>query len=123
MPDGFDDLEVYQQARLVRKRIYKLTSQLPDDEKYNLISQMRRAALSMTNNIAEGHGSRSWRHNIAYLYRSRGSANELLDDLNACEDEEYFQADHLDDLRSDISSAIRLINGYIRYLRSRLDEQ
>ncbi len=123
MAGGFEDLEVYQQARLVRKRIYKLTSQLPKDERFNLISQMRRAALSTTNNIAEGHGSRSWRHNIAYLYRSRGSLNELLDDLNACEDEAYFQAEHLDSLRDDIGRAARLINGYIRYLRDRLNNE
>ncbi|MBS3820409.1 MAG: four helix bundle protein [Planctomycetes bacterium] len=120
MADGFEELEVYRQARLVRKRIYKLSRQLPKDEQFNLISQMQRAALSLTNNIAEGHGTRSWRHNVAYLYRSRGSANELLDDLNGCEGEGYFQNEHLDDLRDDLSSAIRLINGYVRYRRDRL---
>ena len=71
----------------------------------------------VTNNIAEGHGSWSFRHNISYLRRSRGSSNELLDDLNTCEDEGYFKMEHLADLRSDIRSVIRLINGYIAYLR------
>ncbi|MBS3733754.1 MAG: four helix bundle protein [Phycisphaerae bacterium] len=59
MPKGFQGLEVYQQARELRKRVYTLVRQLPPEEKYNLASQMRRAALSVTNNIAEGHGSRS----------------------------------------------------------------
>jgi four helix bundle protein len=57
MAAGFEDLDVYQKARIFRNRVYALTRLLPDDERFNLISQMRRAALSITNNIAEGHGS------------------------------------------------------------------
>jgi four helix bundle protein len=121
VPGEFDDLDVYKQARVLRRRVYRLTQQLPDDEKFNLISQMRRAALSVTNNIAEGHGTRSFRHNISYLYRSRGSVNELLDDLHCCEDECYFKKEHLDDLREQATSVIRLLNGYIAYLRKRLN--
>ena len=119
---GFEDLEVYQEARRFRQRVYKLSRLLPNDEKYNLISQMRRASLSVTNNIAEGHGSRSYRHNISYLYRSRGSINELLDDISACEDEGYFKKEHLDDLRRQAVSVAKLINGYIAYLRQRMAE-
>jgi len=57
MGKGFEDLEVYSVAREFRNRVFKLVRQLPDDERYVLKSQMRRAALSITNNIAEGHGS------------------------------------------------------------------
>ena len=53
---SFEDLEVYKAAREFRKKIYKLFKGLPLEEKYNLAGQMRRAALSLTNNIAEGHG-------------------------------------------------------------------
>lgn len=83
---------------------------------------MRRAAVSVTNCIAEGYGSQSFRHNISYLYRSRGSICELQDDFNACEDEGYFKKEHLDDLRKDSVSVIKLINGYIRYLEKRMAE-
>jgi four helix bundle protein len=76
-----------------------------------------KGTLSLTNNIAEGHGSWSYRHNVSYLRRSRGSSNELLDDLNTCEDEGYFKKEHLGDLRAEIRSVIRLINGYIAYLQ------
>ena len=119
MPGEFEDLDVYKQAREVRKRVWKLTRLLPRDQEWVLKSQMQRAALSLTNNIAEGHGSWSYRHNISYLRRSRGSCTELQDDLNACEDEAYFPKEHLDDLRVDIRSVIRLINGYIAYLTKR----
>lgn len=123
MGKGFENLEAYQEARILRKRVFRLIRLLPPEEKYNLASQMRRAALSVTNNIAEGHGSRSFRHNISYLYRSRGSVNELLDDIAACEDEGYFKKEHLDDLRRQAESVSKLINGYIAYLRRRLTEK
>ena len=123
MSVGFSDLEVYHEARKLRKRIYALTRKLPDEEKYILVSQMRRAALSVTSCIAEGHGSRGWKHNVSYLYRSRGSVNELLDQMNCCEDEGYFKQEHLDDLRKDTETVIKLINGYIRYLRKCVDRE
>ena len=52
----FEDLEVYQVAREFRKAMYRLAKRLPNEEKFGLISQIRRAAVSLTNNIAEGHG-------------------------------------------------------------------
>jgi four helix bundle protein len=59
---------------------------------------------------------------LSYLYRSRGSINELLDDIGACEDEGYFKKEHLDDLRKQAVSVAKLINGYIAYLRQRMAE-
>ena len=52
----FEDLEVYKAARDFRNAMYDVTRRLPDFEKYELASQIRRAAVSLTNNIAEGHG-------------------------------------------------------------------
>ena len=123
MGKGFEDLEVYQEARCFRKRIFKLTRLLPPDEKYVLVSQMRRAALSITNCIAEGHGSQTYKHNISYLYRSHGSVYELQDDLNTCEDEQYFEKSHLDDLRGHSVRLAKQLNGYIRYLDKRLEAE
>lgn len=123
MPGEFGDLDVYKKASEFRKRIWKLTSGLPAEERFVLVGQMRRAALSVTNNIAEGHGSWGYKHNVSYLRRSRGSMNELLDDINACEDQGYFDKKHLDDLRADAMSVIKLLNGYISYLKRKLSER
>jgi four helix bundle protein len=84
---SFEDLEVYTAAREFRKQIYKLIKKLPPEETYNLASQMRRAALSLTNNIAEGHGRFFYQENIQFCRISRGSLMELIDDLNTCIDE------------------------------------
>jgi four helix bundle protein len=87
----FEDLEVYKAAREFRKKIFNLIKQLPSEEKYNLGSQMRRAATSLTNNIAEGHGRFHFQENIQFLRQARGSLEELLDDLNICIDESYIK--------------------------------
>ena len=123
MGKGFEDLKVYQQARVLRSRVYKLTKTLPAEERFVLVPQMRRAALSVTNNIAEGHGSKGYRHNRSYLVRSRGSICELLDDLNACEDFGYFRKEHLDDLRLQAGRVAMLINGYMRHLARKMKEE
>ena len=84
-----DDFELYRVARAFRKRVYRLIKMLPPEEKYALASQMRRAAVSVTNNIAEGHGRWHYQENIQYCRTSRGSTDEPIDDFNVCEDENY----------------------------------
>jgi four helix bundle protein len=116
---SFQDLDVYKAEREFRKNIYKVAKQLPESEKYNLNVQMRRAALSLTNNIAEGHGRFHYLDNIRFVLISRGSLAELFDDLNACEDEGYLPAAQIVALKADATNLLRQINGYIRYLRDR----
>src|SRR6266404_9801746 len=84
-----DDFELYCLAREFRKKIYRLIKQLPPEEKYCLGNQMRRAAVSITNNIAEGHGRWHYQENIHFCRIARGSVDEVLDDLNTCLDEHY----------------------------------
>src|SRR5213076_131323 len=85
----FEDLEVYQVAREFRKAMYRIAKRLPDIEKFGLVSQVRRAAVSLTNNIAEGHGRYHYLAQIKFTLQSRGSLEELVDDLNICEDQQY----------------------------------
>ncbi|MDI6889676.1 MAG: four helix bundle protein [Thermodesulfovibrionales bacterium] len=113
----FEDLEVYKMAREFRKNIYKLTKELPEYEKYNLVNQMRRAAVSLTNCIAEGHGRYHYQENIQFLRQSRGSLEELIDDLNICINENYIEVDYLNKLKEEGYKVLKKINGYIRYLR------
>jgi four helix bundle protein len=116
---SFENLEVYKAARQYRVKIYKLTHPLPEYEKFNLVSQMRKAALSLTNNIAEGHGRYHWQENIQFVRQSRGSLEELLDDLNTCLDEKYAEETLLEGLKKEGYELLKKMNGYIKYLKER----
>jgi four helix bundle protein len=118
----FEDLEVYQVAREFRKAMYGVARRLPVEEKFALASQMRRAAVSLTNNIAEGHGRFHFLEQIKFTLNSRGSLEELLDDLNVCEDESYLPQDQITSLKQEGWRVHKLINGYIRYLRGRVSD-
>jgi four helix bundle protein len=112
-----DDFELYKVAREFRKRVYLLLRQLPPEEKYALANQMRRAAVSVTNNIAKGHGRWHYQENIQYCRTSRGSVEELIDDFNTCHDEGYGDQALVAALKVEAYDLIRRINGYIAYLR------
>ena len=118
----FEDLEVYQIAREFRKAMYCIAKQLPETEKFGLASQIRRAAVSLTNNIAEGHGRFHFLDQIKFMLKARGSLEELMDDLNVCEDEQYLATGAIEELKQDAWRVHKLINGYIRFLRSRTTE-
>ena len=116
---SFEELEVYKAAREFRKKVYKLIKKLPPEEKYNLAGQMRRASLSLTNNIGEGHGRYHFQENIQFCRISRGSLMELIDDLNTCIDEKYFPLDYLEELKAEGYTVNKMLNGYIAYLKKR----
>jgi four helix bundle protein len=80
---------------------------------------MRRAALSLTNNIAEGHGRFFFQENIQFCRISRGSLMELIDDLNTCVDEKYFEKRFLEELKIEGYRINKMLNGYISYLKKR----
>ena len=111
------DFELYNLAREFRKKVYKLIKQLPPEERYCLEPQMRRAIVSVTNNIAEGHGRWHYQENIQFCRISRGSVEEILDDINVCLDEEYGGKAYNEALKEDGYALIAKINGYIAYLR------
>jgi four helix bundle protein len=117
----FEVLEVYQVAREFRKAMYRVAKQLPDIEKFGLAGQIRRAALSLTNNIAEGHGRYHYLDQIKFTVQSRGSLEELIDDLNTCDDENYPRSNDIGLLKQEGWRLRKLIDGYIRYLRGQKD--
>jgi four helix bundle protein len=113
----FEDLEVYRVAHEFRKAMYGVAKRLPEIEKFGLANQIRCAAVSLTNNIAEGHGRYHYLDQIKFTLHSRGSLGELLDDLNVCEDEQYLLGEEIGSLKEEGWRIRQLIDGYMRYLR------
>jgi four helix bundle protein len=114
-----EDLEAYQLAREFRKQMYRVAKGLPSIEKFGLVPQMRRAALSLSNNIAEGHGRYHYLDQLRFLLQARGSLEELIDDLNVCIDEDYLPGTKVDELKAQGWRVHNVINGYGRYLRQK----
>jgi four helix bundle protein len=110
---SFEDLYLYRLARDFRKSMTDLAKRLPADERFNLSSQMRRAVLSVTNNIAEGMGRYHYQENIQFCRQSRGSITELIDDLNACFDEGYIDHATCEDHKKRAYELIKVLNSYV----------
>ena len=119
----FRDLDVWKRCRDIRKTIWRLCKKFPAEEKFRLADQMIRASRSSTNNIAEGYGRFHFQENIQFCRQSRGSLFELIDHVLVAEECEYIDNEERDKLIGHIVSSIRLLNGYVKYLRTRKDKE
>jgi len=82
---SFKDLEVWKLSIDFVEDVYKLTGAFPENEKFGLVSQMRRAAVSISSNIAEGQGRKNSKEFIQFLYIAKGSLAEIETQLIICE--------------------------------------
>ncbi|HEX5483924.1 MAG TPA: four helix bundle protein [Terriglobia bacterium] len=117
----FVDLEVWQAARELRREVYKLALALPDFEKFALASQLRRAATSVTANIAEGYGCFDDQENVRFCRQARGSLYELRDYLMTCKDQGYQTASRAEKLDAMAQRVVKILNGYMRSTRTQLN--
>ena len=117
--DDFRDLDVWKKCRDIRKKVWELCKTLPAEEKFRLADQMIRSSRSATSNIAEGYGRFHYQENIQFCRQSRGSLYELIDHILVAEECEYLDEQQTENLIDEIKAAIRTLNGYIKYLKSR----
>jgi four helix bundle protein len=110
----FTQLDVWRIARKLRIEAYAIAKLFPTEEKYGLALQLRRAAVSITANIAEGYGRYSYQENIQFCRHSRGSAYEVRDHFITALDAGYIPREKYKEARALAISVIRLLNGYIR---------
>lgn len=120
---SFKDLDCWNSCVDVRRWVSDLTKTLPKEERYELVSQMNRAARSTTANIAEGYGRFHYQENIQFCRMSRGSLYELIDHLSVAVDENYISHEACEEGESLIRKGIAIINGYIKYLQKQKDKQ
>jgi len=117
--NDFRDLEVWQKSKEIRQKIWELCKQFPKEEQYRLSDQMIRASRSTTACIAEGYGRFHYQENIQFCRQSRGSLYELIDHTDVALDCNYMKTDYAENLIHQIKTAIRILNGYIKYLKQR----
>lgn len=115
----YKELDVWKAAIELAKLVYQFTLQLPSNEELGLSTQMKRAAVSIPSNIAEGLGRNHYKDTIPFLFIARGSIYDLETQLMLCI--EIFKIDKIefDKLWDKLQNCKMLINGFINYFQKR----
>ena len=122
MPNTFEKLDAFKRAVALSVQVYRCTSRFPDEERYGLTSQVRRAATSVVRHLAEGQGRLTpgeWYH---FLGQARGSLYEVDANLILGLELGFLRRDQYHDLRRQSARVAQLIAGLIRQARRRADE-
>lgn len=110
----FTDLYAWQEAHELVMLVYEMTKRFPREELFCLTDQMRRAAISITSNIAEGFGRRGYKEKIQFYYLAHGSLTELKNQIILARDIDYLSNDDYDAIFHQIVIAHKLLQGLLR---------
>ena len=114
---SFEDLMVWQKAHELVLEIYRVTKEYPSEEKFALVSQMRRAAISVAANIAEGFRKRGIRNKLNFYNIAQGSLDELSYYILLSKDLHYIQDNEY--LLEGIKKIAKMLSGLIKSVRSK----
>jgi four helix bundle protein len=114
----FTDLVVWQEGHKLVIEVYQVTKQFPKEETYSLIDQMRRAATSITSNIAEGFGRHSYKDRLHFYYTAQGSLTELKDQLLIAKDVGYLDQRGFESLNLQANATHQLLQKFIQKTKS-----
>jgi len=110
----FEKLRVWQDAMKLSKRIYLVTRNFPNDEKYGMVSQIRRAVVSVALNIAEGKGRHYDKVFLQFLYQARGSIYEVITLVRLSCDLGYLSDENVRNLLVDCDEVSSKLGGLIK---------
>jgi four helix bundle protein len=116
---NYTELDVWKYSRNLVKEVYLLTKLFPKEELYALTNQIRRSAVSVPSNIAEGIGRQSNKETIQFLYIAKGSLQEVETQLYLSLD--YISEENLNSILEKVTSNKKLLNGFINYFK-KLDQ-
>lgn len=111
---SFTDLKNWQHGHELVVLVYKITKSFPKEETYSLTDQMRRAATSITSNIAEGFGRQSYKEKVQFYYMAQGSLTELKNQIMIGKDIGYLKQLHFNNLMNLSDDTHRLLQGLIK---------
>ena len=112
------DLDVWKDSILLAKKVYKFTENVPRREEFGLAAQMRKSAVSIGSNIAEGAARRGNKEFLQFLYVALGSASELDTQLEIALLVNLIPAESAADLTKDLSAISRMLQGLIRSIKA-----
>ena len=111
------NLEVWKRSLNFVTKTYKVTTKFPDDEKFGLVSQMRRAAVSIPSNIAEGAARNSKKEFINFLHIAQGSTAELETQILISRNLDFVSQNQADPLLKELEEISKMIIGLQKSLR------
>lgn len=117
---NFEDLEVWKKSRILKNEVFETVKSFPSGEKFRLTDQVIRSSRSVTTQIAEGHGRRTFPDRIRFCIVARGSLSETLNHFIDAADCSYITGEQLSYYRNKIEEIERLLNGYINYLEKNI---
>lgn len=117
--NSYEDLFVWQKAHKLVLSIYEMTKLFPTNEQFGLTSQLRRAAISIPANIAEGHGRNHIKEYIQFLFISCGSLNEVRYYIRLSKDLGYITENNYSLLLPDATEVDKMLNALIKSLRNK----
>ncbi|MFA6184238.1 MAG: four helix bundle protein [Parcubacteria group bacterium] len=109
----FTDLIVWKEGHKLVLMIYDATNNFPKNERFGLVSQMRRCAVSITSNIAEGFGRKGYKEKLQFYYVSSGSLSELKNQTLIAKDVKYLSEKSFIDIMQRADSTHKLLNLFI----------
>lgn len=115
---NFYDLDAWKKGHSLALKIYKITKDFPQEEKYGITSQLRRAVFSITANIAEGFARYHFKDKMRFYYQARGSVAEVQNFLLLARDLEFIDADTCKELGEQAKKVEKLVNGLIRAIEN-----
>lgn len=114
----FTDLIAWKEGHKLVLETYSLTKKFPKEEVFGLTSQMRRAAVSVTSNIAEGYGRQGYKEKVQFFYLAQGSLVELKNQLLISRDIGYISVDEWGSIMEQADTAHKLLQGLITKSRT-----
>ena len=117
--ESYRDLRVWQRAVDLAEQVYRVTGEFPREEQFGLTIQVRRAVVSVSSNIAEGHGRKHRADFLRFLSISRGSLMEVETQLEIARRLAYVSSAQYQELNANCQDVGRLLNGLIRALENR----
>jgi four helix bundle protein len=115
----YRDLVVWQNSRALARRVYEVTARFPSEERFGLTQQLRRGAVSVVSNIAEGYGRGARKDYIRFLQMARGSLYEIQTQTILAEDLGFVSQEQAAPLLEDITRCARLLHGLIKSLQQK----
>ena len=120
---NYKELDVWMMSRKLVSQIYLASQNFPKEEMFGLKSQIRRAAVSIPSNIAEGCGRNHKRDAIQFFFIARGSLYEVETQTYLANDLGYFDSSNTQELLQNTEQCRMILNGFIRYYESQIPKK